>query len=418
MNSLEITWVAVGLALSHATQLRPAGLPIGPGEVMLFIWMLLVGIRLLIHHYPITHITKVIFWFWVSSFTAMSLGFLIAESKGLTAEDFDHDGLSFGLAFIFSLTFSIAISSKQEINKLLAVFVPFTLFCLVVILLFPSLLPFINPWYGEIRFSGWSDYPNQLALQLSMIPFFALHLLNQSSRKATKIWYIFLIIISLYIGIATGSDALQSAWVIGFGLLIFFAINRKISNYSAADKSLYLNAINRKLQQLLLVIIILTIAFFLYTKFTGVVGDEYDKDAQGSTRFILWLNGIAAISYSPIFGLGPGSQSGFTGPFFGWEAHNTFIDWAGDSGIVGLVCYVALLGWIGWNAWKRNLVIMLVAIISLVGFSVFHYMLRPPTYWFYLLTIAKLSTSTLKERDSLGNVTKQIKKLPSRLLRY
>lgn len=418
MTAWETIWFAVGITLSNATQLRPAGLPIGPGDVIVFAWMLLVGFRLLIRHHAIPSITKVILLFWLVSFTSISLGFLIAESKGLTAGDFNHDGLAFILAFVFSITFSLSISSKQEVKKLLSYCIPFTIFSLCILLFLPFLVPFINPWYGDIRFTGWAENPNQIALQLSMIPFFALHLLSQTSKRITKIWYILLIIGSLIIGRATGSDALQSSWVIGFGLLIFFALNRKISNYSAADKSLYLNAINRRLQQLLLVIIILTIGFFLYTKFTGVVEDEYNKGAQGSTRFILWLNGIAAISYSPIFGLGPGSQSGFTGPFFGWEAHNTFIDWAGDSGIVGLVCYVALLGWIGWNAWKRNLVIMLVALISLVGFSVFHYMLRSPTYWFYLLTIAKLSTYTLKERDSVRNVTKQTKKLPGRLLRY
>lgn len=416
MTTWETIWFAVGITLSNATQLRPAGLPIGPGDVMVFAWMLLVGFRLLIRPHAIPSITKVILLFWLVSFSSISLGFLIAESKGLTAGDFEHDGLSFGLAFIFSMTFSIAISSKEDVKKLLSYCIPFTIFSLSILLLLPFLVPFINPWYGEVRFTGWAENPNQMALQLSMIPFFALHLLSQSSKTITKIWYILLIIASLFIGRATGSDALITAWASGFSLLIVLKINRDISNSSAQDKSSFSSVINRNIIQLFFAIIVLIALLFVYTEITAVVGDEYNKGAQGDVRITLWMNGIAAIAHSPIFGLGPGSQSGFKGPFLNFEAHNTFIDWAGDSGIVGLVCYVALLAWVGWNAWKNKLVVMVAAIISIVGFSMFHYVLRPPIFWFYLMAIATLSTYTSKE--SAPDISTKInKKLPG-ILRY
>lgn len=416
MTTWETIWFAVGITLSNATQLRPAGLPIGPGDVMVFAWMLLVGFRLLIRQHSIPSITKVIFLFWLVSFSSISLGFLIAESKGLTAGDFDHDGLSFVLAFVFSITFSIAISSLEDVKKLLSYCIPFTIFSLSILLFLPFIVPFINPWYGEVRFTGWAENPNQMALQLSMIPFFALHLLSQSSKRITQLWYILLIIASLFIGRATGSDALITAWASGFSLLIVLKINRDISNSSEQDKSSFSSVIKRNISQVFFATIVLLVLLFLYTKITAAVGDEYNKGAQGDVRITLWMNGIAAIAHSPIFGLGPGSQSGFKGPFLNFEAHNTFIDWAGDSGIVGLFCYVALLGWVGWNAWKNKLVVMVAAIISIVGFSMFHYVLRPPIFWFYLLAIATLSTHSLKESDP--NIsTKTNKKLPG-ILRY
>ena len=396
MKTLEIIWLTVGAALTTATQLRPESLPVGPGEVMLSAWLLLVGVRLLIRtDNLITSITRATFWFWIVSFISLALGFLIAESSGIASDDADmyHDAMAFAFSFLFSMAFSMVTTAKACLQKLLLTLFSFITLSLIVMLLFPNLLPFINPWYGGIRFSGWANNPNQLALLVSMVPFCCLHLINCSNNKVTKVWYVLLITVSVVVGVLIQSDALIFAWVLGFFGIITL-IPYQVSKNREADFSGVTN-----------LLVTLSFLVFIYLVFGQIFSEElnsvfskvYDNSSQGSERLILWKNGIFAVLHSPLFGLGPGPHSGEAGPLLNFEAHNTFIDWAGSSGIVGVISYVALLSWVGWNAWQNRAVVLVAAIISLAGFSCFHYVLRHVIFWFYLLAIANLSTQTLKK---------------------
>ncbi|MDJ0795919.1 MAG: O-antigen ligase family protein [Calothrix sp. MO_167.B12] len=419
MTNLEIIWVAIAMALTTATQLRLTFFPLGPGDFMMLAWMLFLVIKLLIlGGHVITPITKVMFWFWMVSLTSMTVGVLIAESMGLTSSEFSHDAQAFTLAFVFSMIFVNSQMSKKDLEKLLKVFISFTIISLLIIILFPSSLPLITPWYGGIRFTGWSKNPNQLGLLLSIIPFWTLYLINISKNKWTKIWYISLLIICLIMGKETDSDALIIGWSIGIIALIILIMEQAHLKTFLNKKNNRRFLVYKKIMGLCALIILVILTFVIYEKLNFVVAGVYNKSSQGDTRLNLWINGIAAIFHSPVFGFGPGGHSGIKEPFLSFEAHNTFIDWGGSSGIVGVISYIALLVWLGWNAWRNELIVMVAAVISLVGFSMFHYVLRQPIFWFYLITIAKLSTPALKESNSLGNVTQGTKNRRRRLLRY
>lgn len=103
MNNLEIIWIAVGIALTTATQLRSES-PVGLGEIMLAAWMVRVGIRLLItKDNLVTNLTKIIFSFWLVSFASLALGLLIADSNNLTSLDGDvqHDSIALVFSFFY-----------------------------------------------------------------------------------------------------------------------------------------------------------------------------------------------------------------------------------------------------------------------------------------------------------------------------
>ena len=411
MKNWEIGWMAMGVALTTATQLRAIP-PVGIGEVMLSAWMILVGIKSSrIRRYLITPLTQVFFWFWIVSLMALIAGILVAESRGITSEGVYHDGFAFIFSFMFCLCLSSSIKSADIIKKIIVVNALFTTICLAT--LFSVGAPFLVPWYGGSRFAGWANNPNQTALLLSMIPFLLLHLLIYYKKNKTpeKIIYLLMVFTSLFIGKSTDSDALKFGWFIGFSITVLGLIYQGALGYSSIHKitSNQKKAIHKLIIKIILTLIILIVIYLVFSQVGAVATYLYNRGGHGSDRMILWKHGIAAISSSPLFGLGPGAHSGVKEPFLDFESHNTFIDWAGSSGLLGLIAYATLLGWIGWKAWRSGSSVLFAALISLIGFSGFHYVLRHTVFWFYLLLISGLTTNSLKDSNCVNHSPKMIK---------
>ncbi|NMG08831.1 O-antigen ligase family protein [Brasilonema sp. UFV-L1] len=404
MKSFESIWLAMGIVLTTATQLRLSSLPLGPGEMILFLWIIFVIIRLLVlGSFSRTHILQVTLCFWLIAFTSMTFGLLIAELMGVKASDFQYDYSAFILAFLFSSSCTISENFSKNIQKIILYSLSFSMVCLFIIFCFPSLTPFLESWYGGIRFAGWAKNPNQLALLLCMIPFLALYLFNKSSSFFKKIFYATLSIMCVIIGLSTGSDALMLAWAIGFTIITLFVTVQVTTNiFVIKNLTTYLRLVYKLIIGLIILLLAVIVLKIGYDTLYLASADVYDKGGQGSERVTLWTNGIAALSHSPLFGLGPGSHSGENGPFLDFEAHNTFIDWGASSGIIGLIAYIALLGWVAWTAWHKGFVVLFAAVISLAGFSCFHYVLRHPIFWFYLLAIANLSKQSSKTSTALA----------------
>jgi O-antigen ligase len=401
MKTWEIVWVAVGIVLTTATQLRRSSLPVGPGEVMLAIWILFIGIEIAIaRHHSITPITKVFFWFWIASFTSLVLGLLSAESIGFTSLSVFHDTFAFAFVFSFSMVFLIRVSSNQDLTKILSLYISFAIVSLSILLIFPRLIPFFNVWYGGARFTAWSKDPNQLALLLSTMPFFSLYFFQISKNKNEKFGYFLLMLMSFILGTATQSDSLRLWWIFACLITIFLMLYRWLSERAIIFLSAYKIFVIKQILILGFILTLVLLGCVVYEKVYAVLSHVYSYGSQGSTRLTLWGHAIAALSHSPIFGLGPGAHSGYTGPFLAVEAHNTFIDWTASYGIVGLICYVSLLAWVGRNLWKNGSVALLSAFISLIGYSVFVYTLRHIIFWFSLLTLASLSIQVLNQNLS------------------
>lgn len=179
MNTLESIWIAIAIALTNATQVRMASFPLGIGEVMILIWLLFLLKRIIICQYHfMTSLVKVNFWFWLLTFSFLNLGLLIADAMGLKASKIDHDCLAFLFIAITSIGFSLSETFYHETKKIIFYFLSFTLVFLFIIFCFPSVTPFLDSWYGGVRFTGWAENPNQLALLLSAIPFLILHILS------------------------------------------------------------------------------------------------------------------------------------------------------------------------------------------------------------------------------------------------
>lgn len=397
MKSLEIIYLVTAILLTTATQLRFPGTPIGIGEIILSLWIILSIIKIIINKYLlITPLVKLIGTFWLLAFTSLTLGLSVSDSINLKSDGWSRDYFAFGFSFIFSLCLTHSKFFYSQIQKMIDYMISFSMVALLTIFLFPSSIPFLNPWYSGIRFRGWAENPNQIALLLSIIPFFALHLLfNKSSNLLSKIWYILLIITCLTIGIATDSDAIKIGWLTGSTIIIFLIIHHLLVSIFSSQH--VVNFLKKSYQSILGIIIILIklICFKNIYKHINMTLESPDNKGDDG-RIILWQHGIDAIYNSPLFGLGPGAHSGENAPFLNFEAHNTFIDWGSSSGIVGIISYILLVGSIAWQAWKRQSFVMFAAVICLIIFSCFHYVLRHPIFWFYLLSIHSLTSQTAK----------------------
>jgi O-antigen ligase len=123
------------------------------------------------------------------------------------------------------------------------------------------------------------------------------------------------------------------------------------------------------------------------------VAATYLEGGQGSYRMALWQHALQAWSTSPLVGLGPGGHSGRLAPFGEVEAHNTFIDWTASSGLVGLLAYAALLLWLFRQVLWSQSPPLVAALAGLVGYSVFHYVLRQPLFWIELVWLCVLARS-------------------------
>ncbi|WP_197036003.1 O-antigen ligase family protein [Fischerella sp. PCC 9605] len=397
MTNLEINWLAISIALTTATQLRLPGIPVGVGEIVLLLWMLSVGIRILLHRsYLITSVAKIVIFFWIAVFTCLTLGMLVAYFMDVLDPGPLRDLFAFVFASLFSILFIISISSqkdKQIIHQILSRFIKFTIFVQAILFFIPVRIPFFQTWYESTRFQGWSNNPNQLAFLSTAIPFFSLYLYKITKEKHEKKWYTLSIFLAFMIGSGTQSDSLSFGWYIAIFFLFCSYIYRTLTNYAKTHFRGFIVVIFKQITLLIMLLIGLISAFIFSEKINAIASEVYDSNSQGEDRLKLWANGIDSISRSPLFGLGPGAHSGEREPiFYVQEAHNAFIDWTASSGIIGLICYLTLLFWVGWKAWKKGYISLVAALISVVGYTTFAYMLRHIILWFYVLTILEFST--------------------------
>lgn len=403
--------LALGTFLTASTRMRMQGFPVGPGELLLVFVIVIILIDryigqstykkvVLIH----SHMSK----FWKAALSIMIFATLfnvlfgIEEAGQRNAASFKATGLEaewnpirdiiafLFLAIIFSLI-TLDARFNQNMSKVIEYFIVISsivlgaLYWSNVLLGSKSLFGF-PAWDGE-RFTGLSFNANSTALQLVLCPAFLLYMIrNPQYKNAAKFFFALLLISSVFTGMATGSDALVVSWILGGGVFMILLMIR--SRISLLKKFMITSS---------LLVCVFAFGDKVFNTLNTDGQDIYNANAQGDIRVSLWKNGIIATMSAPLWGLGGGSHSGILTPFAGSECHNTFVDWFTSTGLIGLYLYFALLLFIVRLAWQAKQPILIAVFILLLGFSVFHYVLRHPSYWLYLSFIALESERLLKQ---------------------
>lgn len=383
LQRISTIWFSAGVVLTTATTFRSSGAPIGPGEVLLAGWACAHCLAfILTGRVCRPPIARALLWFWAISGLSLLVGTLSGIAIGVgPSVGFYHDIVAFLFVALVALVFASAPALQQRAATAALLIMSFTIVPLLGMLVtghgFPG---------GTARFHGWAENPNQTALAVVMVPFYAIFQMRRSVRLIPRIYYAFLAFATVVIGIATGSDALTVAWALG---LLLALLNSWYEAVRRPTRNLLRLAALRVLPPLLGLFLLVAIWHVLSGPVYETVIALYNYGGQGSVRVLLALQGIRAMRASPVFGLGPGGHSGYSAPFRGSEAHNTFVDWGASAGLVGVTLYLALVGWLVLRAWKRGDRVLAVGLISMLAFSSLHYVLRHPIFWFYLVAIAE-----------------------------
>lgn len=395
LRRLFANLLALAVILTSATALRIPNSPVGPGEILLCAWLIFILFDIVICRHSRLSLLAVEIWlFWTCSIVLMCSGWLIRSSLEVSESSSFHDAAAYTVVFAISfgaaqrLTPQLAYDFMQSVIWLSGV----SLFSLLIAqFYFPGVLP-ISMWYqGDVlRFSGWSSNPNQTALLICPMPFFSLYAFVRCNSVLWSVVYFILCIFFIILGKLTGSDALLFAWGVSGSIIVLHSWLRIIRQTHAP----YWLSVSSKI---LGPLVITTGVIFLWTVMGEVLSQRIEfiinSGNQASDRITLWTHGIEAILASPIVGLGPGAFSGIESPFLNTEAHNSFIDWGTNTGMIGILLLVLAIGYAFFRV-RSHSFLLSGTVISLVIFSLFHHVLRQPLFWIFIITCIGISSAS------------------------
>ena len=202
--------MAIGLLLTTATQLRLPGLPLGPGEFCLALWIGLTGLLDLDRYTPLTSALRRLLTFWALFILAQSLGTLTGMVIGDKHDPslFWHDVLAYPLVCALSCLSVLEPGAEARLRRCAEIFVVVGAGCLVLQLGAGwdlIALPMVEPWFEE-RFRGWSNNPNQLAFLCAVLVLVSIHLADTADRGGKRSAALLCVIPAIIVGRLTKTD--------------------------------------------------------------------------------------------------------------------------------------------------------------------------------------------------------------------
>jgi hypothetical protein len=415
LNRLELLWsafLAFGMVLSLTPQLRWGAADVGPGELLISLW-LLPGLVILIVGFraeaPRALWELVAFW---AIFTAAQCLGTIQTIWSEFLDDWGlvfHDIIAYLLLFVLmSVLFALPSAARRlhRIQWMMALFGTF-LFALQAANAWGVFtLSNIDPWYWD-RLRGWSDNPNQFALLALLIGFLSLELAEKSIGVGPKLLAAVCAVISLGIGWLGKSNAYSGVIFATFGLFGLLKVARVTMQSERRDfPAIALGT--AALASLLFVSFLFAPAIASLVDERGgplslVARKGEDQNSEAKLRLYLWTEAIERGVDSWMLGYGPGphldiplslteSQRtadepiNLTHPKLGlapnYESHNTLFELFVQGGVLAVGAFV----WIGatavWRAWKAGLDGLIALLFAAAAFGSFHVVFRHPIVWF------------------------------------
>lgn len=410
---LTDVFLALGLALSPATQLRIAAIPLGPGEVCLLIWLALtVPAKLATGGFALTNAAKHLLAFWAMFAVALAIGYVTAAVLNDKQDPklVLHDVIAYPLLAAVSIAASADPEAKQRLWRVAWLCAGAGTVCLllqglgaahIVNMLAP------DPWYWE-RLRGWSQNPNQLAFFCLFLLYLALHLLGQSATAAGRFAALVCLLAAACTGYLTQSDALRIAFAAG--AMAFLAVRvHAIWHHPGGD--LTLTPALAWYGVLVLPLAVLASVLLLPEASTSLNGSlaslakngGVDAASEAQLRYELWQEALDRGIESGFLGLGPGPhlpipasisdarqlenepdnldhpQLNGTANF---EAHNTFLDLLTQGGLLAVASFVWLILTDLQRTVRKNLAGMAALLVSLCVFAITGFVARQPVFWF------------------------------------
>ncbi|MFC5068625.1 O-antigen ligase family protein [Flaviflagellibacter deserti] len=403
--------LASGLLLSTASQLRLAGLPVGPGELFLLTWVLLMlGREAARLGPPITPPLTVLVMFWAAFAVAQSIGTMTGYVIGDVHDPslFRHDIMAYALLAIVSCLLVVGPGAGPHLHRVSWLLVSLGAgFLLIQVAGGFDVIDIgtIDPWYWE-RFRGWSSNANQLALLCVVLALLSLHLAEVASRTGERIAAIACAIVPVYVGRLSMSDSF--ALVLLFSVPIFLAL--KLRTWTREGRPTFRSAfawiVILALPAVVVSVVPLVNSIAVEAKDIAkeiTRGEDADTERSASIRFAIWGDAIDRGLESAMLGLGPGphlenpfrigmgplSEEARKNPTTpqpsslpNFEAHNTLLDLFMQSGLLGILSVVGLGAMTLAGTCRAKLDGLTTLLCGLAIFSCFHLIVRHPIFWF------------------------------------
>ena len=397
--------LALALLLTSASQLRLWG-PIGPGELLLVLWLSLVFMRgLLSGEIRMSYALGRLLIFWPLFAISLGVGTIVAFATG---ENFDpvwflHDTMTYPL--LATMTCLTAAEPTAKLNRVawsLAILggIAFTILIAGGEGVIP--LPF-DPWFWE-RFRGWSQNPNQLSELSGALALVCIHLLDTSSRAVGRITALLCMYMAISVGLLTQSDTFKYALVVAIPAFLFLKL----------WASIRLRRTPFALMAMIgLVALSVSTVPLLREKLgasevIGTLSKNGGKEAshEADLRALLWVQAFERGFFGTWgLGLGPGPHLMIPDEIItahaatdtpdntahpeangaaNFEAHNTVLDLFTQGGFLAVGSFI----WLVVVAWRRAFRLGFSGLMALLcGFGVFAMsgnIIRLPVVWFGL----------------------------------
>ena len=405
--------LAAGLLLSTASQMRLAGLPVGPGEICLVVWLMLaLGLEVRRLGPPVTPALLQLSGFWALFAIAQSIGTLTGFAMGdrHDADLFVHDAIAYPFLAAVSCLSVVGPGACARLHRVAWLLAAFGIAFLASQLAAGwGLIDVLadRAWFWD-RFRGWSENPNQLAFLCAVLGLVSLHLAERAPRSGERFAAIACIIGFIYVGQLTKSDTFSL--VVAAAAVIFITL--KLRTW------LTLRGPGLPLRSALAWIVILGLPMiaiaasplaYVLADQAGVLASGMSKDNGVGTeqeallRIHSWREAVDRGLQSGMLGLGPGphleippvlvaarasedkpqnlSHPSLNGmPNF--EAHNTLLDLFTQGGLLAVLTFAGFAAISAWATYRAKLDGLTTLLCGLAIFGVLHLIVRHPVFWF------------------------------------
>jgi hypothetical protein len=411
--------LALGILLSTASQLRPAGAPIGPGEVCLVIWIALMIGRETVQLGPrFTPALSRLAVFWLLFAVAQSVGVLTGFVIGDVHDPalFMHDLMAYPLLAVISMLSVVGPDAGSRLHRVAWFLVTLgsaTLALQVAQAWGLVSMGRIDPWYWD-RMRGWSENPNQLAILCAVLGLLSLHLADVAASISARIAAIGAAVLPIYVGRLTRSDTFLLVLVATGPIFIMFKLRGWLLS---RQPKLTVRSASAWIAILALPLLFVSAAPFGYSSLgveaQGLAkdmakGDQTDTKNTALVRVQAWRQAIDRGFESGMLGLGPGPhlpipvsiragrQDPSSEPKYiehpevngtpNFEAHNTLLDIFTQGGLLAVLCLAWLVATTFLLTYRTRLDGLTTLLCGLTILSIFHLIIRHPSFWFAIAT--------------------------------
>jgi hypothetical protein len=329
--------------------------------------------------------------FWLILIVAESVGTFVGFATELFFDTAHivHDVIAYfflcGLACIMALELANE-SRRRRVTWLIALFGAASLSLQVVHAYGLIGIPIpVDPWFYD-RLRGWSNDPNQLGFVAALLTVLSIHLAETATERVWMIVAAVCAALAFLVGVLTKSDSFT------LGILTAAAV------FLAIKSSLWLATLKRgvtlRAGSVVLALLALPLLAVAALPFAPAALDRaeakyealYNEDSQGDLRFHLWAEAIEKGMNAAMLGLGPGphltKKVWKRSPPAKFEAHNTPLDLFVQGGLLALLALAWLYASLISATTRARLSALAALSCAFVVFSMFHFIIRHPIFWF------------------------------------